>query len=150
MINAAHLVKQTIFIHKWKSAHLLQNRLNTVQWVGERLELLTTSLLNVSECFYIFMKLIRKCCGFHEETLEKFTTQNSPHSISALSCDELEWIKCGNENIDNGRILQKKDIQFLRPCPVDSIEPFEFKKVIGKKLLKNKLKGEYIKWEDLE
>ena len=35
---------------------------------------------------------------------------------------------CVKENIDNGRILQKKDIQFLRPCPVDSIEPFEFKK----------------------
>ena len=50
---------------------------------------------------------------------------------------------CVKENIDNGRI-HKKDIQFLRPCPVDSIEPFEFKKVIGKKLLKNKLKGEYI------
>ncbi len=57
---------------------------------------------------------------------------------------------CVKENSNMGKIIELNDIVFLRPCPKDGIQPFEFKNVLGKKLINKKTKGEYIKWTDLE
>ncbi len=49
-----------------------------------------------------------------------------------------------------GHILQYEDLEFLRPIPPDGIEPFEFDKIIGKKLRNNISKGEHFKWNNFE
>jgi len=48
------------------------------------------------------------------------------------------WIK--NE-IKKGKKLKMNDLNFLRPCPKNSISPFEIKKYIGKKVRKNLTKN---------
>ena len=48
------------------------------------------------------------------------------------------WIK--NE-IRKGKKLKMNDLNFLRPCPKNSISPFEIKKYIGKKVRKNLTKN---------
>ena len=41
-------------------------------------------------------------------------------------------------------------MEFLRPCPKNGINPYEFEKLISKKLKKSIKQGDIIKWEDLE
>ena len=53
-------------------------------------------------------------------------------------------------NISKGQIITKSNIISLRPCPKNGIEPFEEKKILGKKIKKNIVKGDLIKWEDLK
>ena len=53
-------------------------------------------------------------------------------------------------NLKKGAYINEKDICFLRPCPIDGIEPFRVKDIIGKKILKDLKAGEHLKWEDLE
>lgn len=45
--------------------------------------------------------------------------------------------------------IKKFDIIALRPCPKNAIPPYELNKIINKKLKKNILKGDIIKWSDL-
>jgi len=45
-----------------------------------------------------------------------------------------------------GDSVSEEDLEFLRPCPEDALPPYELKKVIGKKLVKNIKSGDYIKW----
>lgn len=47
-------------------------------------------------------------------------------------------------NLMKGTILKKKDLDFLRPCPKNSLNPYEWKKLIGKQLKKNIPKGDVI------
>lgn len=49
-----------------------------------------------------------------------------------------------------GHILQYEDLEFLRPIPDDGIEPFEFNKIVGNKLLNSISKGEHFKWSNFE
>lgn len=49
-----------------------------------------------------------------------------------------------------GEVVEKKDIEVLRPCPVDGLPPYRIDEVIGKKLRYPKSKGEHIRLSDLE
>ena len=53
-------------------------------------------------------------------------------------------------NISKGVIIHKEDIKVLRPSPEGCILPTDINSVIGKKTIKQIVKGELIKWETLE
>ena len=53
-------------------------------------------------------------------------------------------------NLEKGKILKREHMEFLRPCPKNGINPYEFEKLISKKLKKSIKQGDIIKWEDLE
>lgn len=48
-----------------------------------------------------------------------------------------------------GKILKKEDFIFLRPCPKGALEPYNFKKLLNKKLNKNILKDDIVKLVDV-
>lgn len=48
-----------------------------------------------------------------------------------------------------GEIINKKDVQFQRPCPENAISINDIDQIIGKKLSKKKDNGDYIRREDL-
>lgn len=48
-----------------------------------------------------------------------------------------------------GEIVTTEDIECLRPAPIDAYFPYQENTVIGKKLLNNKVKGDYLKVKDL-
>jgi len=52
-------------------------------------------------------------------------------------------------DLKEGHILDKDDIDFLRPCPQNSFHPFEKDLVIGKKLKKDKVANESILKDDV-
>ena len=54
------------------------------------------------------------------------------------------------KNKKKGEKLTSRDISFLRPCPKDSIQPYDEKKIIGKKLKVNLSKDDHLKWTHLE
>ena len=54
-----------------------------------------------------------------------------------------------NKNLEKNHTIKKKDLIFLRPCPKNGIEPFKFKKILGKKLKKKIKKNSIIKLKDL-
>jgi sialic acid synthase SpsE len=49
-----------------------------------------------------------------------------------------------------GHIITENDLEFLRPCPADAILPYEYKKIIGKKIALNLKSGECIKWKSIK
>ncbi len=51
--------------------------------------------------------------------------------------------------LNKGHIIRKNDLKFLRPCPKDGINPYDFKKVIGKKTKKKILQNNIITFKDL-
>ena len=51
-------------------------------------------------------------------------------------------------NLSRGQIIQFKDIEALRPCPRDSIMPFQINKILGKKLKRDKKKGQHLVLKD--
>ncbi len=53
-------------------------------------------------------------------------------------------------NMKKGQIINRNDLIMLRPCPVDSIAPYEIEKIIGLKLKHNLDSGSAIKWKDLK
>ncbi len=53
------------------------------------------------------------------------------------------------ESFNKGHVLREKDIDFLRPCPIDSFHPFEHHLVVGKTLTKDKKANESILKEDI-
>lgn len=53
------------------------------------------------------------------------------------------------KDISEGDLIKYEDLEVLRPCPQDAINPSEITKIIGKKLNKNLNKGNYLKKEDL-
>ena len=55
-----------------------------------------------------------------------------------------------NEDLKKGSILKKNNLICLRPCPNDAIQPYDIKKVIGKKINIDLSKHDYIKWKDLK
>ena len=52
--------------------------------------------------------------------------------------------------LQKGEVISEENIEFLRPCPVNSIDPRDFKKIIGMKTNKNLESGEELYWEVLE
>ena len=47
-------------------------------------------------------------------------------------------------------VINKENTEVLRPCPSDSLPPYEMPNIVGKILLNNVVAGECIKWEDLK
>jgi N-acetylneuraminate synthase len=56
---------------------------------------------------------------------------------------------CAANGLKKGMLLKNHDLTVLRPCPADSIPPFEMQSVIGKTIKRDINLGEYIKWADL-
>jgi N-acetylneuraminate synthase len=52
-------------------------------------------------------------------------------------------------DIKAGAILQRNDLISVRPIKQDGIEPYEIDKVLGKILIKDVEKDNYVKWEDI-
>ena len=55
-----------------------------------------------------------------------------------------------NKEIKKNYVLKREDLNVLRPCPKNSIDPRNIKKVIGKKVNKDITKDEILRWEDLD
>lgn len=55
-----------------------------------------------------------------------------------------------NRTLIKGQEIKKEDLCVLRPCPEDSLMPYEIYKIIGKKIKKEIIEGEYIKITDIE
>jgi N-acetylneuraminate synthase len=53
-------------------------------------------------------------------------------------------------DMKQGEIINKDDLIMLRPCPEDSIAPFEVEKILGLKLKSDLDSGTAIKWKDLK
>lgn len=49
-----------------------------------------------------------------------------------------------------GQTLVRADFQVLRPCPAGAIEPWRLSELAGRRLRRNVLAGEHLKWTDLE
>lgn len=49
-----------------------------------------------------------------------------------------------------GETIQAKDLDFLRPCPVDGLAPYKANFVIGKTTEKKIAKGEHVTWNHLK
>ena len=54
------------------------------------------------------------------------------------------------KEIKKDHILKRDDLDVLRPCPKNAIDPRNINEIIGKKINKNLIKGEILKWEDLD
>ncbi len=52
--------------------------------------------------------------------------------------------------LKKGMVLHKEDLEPLRPCPCDGIDPFQMDEVIGKELIKDLKLGCHIRWKDLK
>tara|TARA_B100001059_G_C17830879_1_gene584643 strand:+ start:1852 stop:2910 length:1059 start_codon:yes stop_codon:yes gene_type:complete len=55
-----------------------------------------------------------------------------------------------NKSLVKGDIIKKDDIDILRPSPNDGVQPYNLNEIIGKKIIRNKKKGENIKNIDFE
>tara|TARA_B100000989_G_C19526808_1_gene467344 strand:- start:1755 stop:2825 length:1071 start_codon:yes stop_codon:yes gene_type:complete len=55
-----------------------------------------------------------------------------------------------NKHLNKNHIIQREDLNVLRPCPENAIIPRDINKVIGKRINKKLIKDEILKWEDLE
>ena len=52
--------------------------------------------------------------------------------------------------IKKGALISNKDLVILRPCPTDSIQPFEINKVVGRKANKDIQPMSSIRWSNLD
>ena len=53
------------------------------------------------------------------------------------------------KDLEKGHIIQEGDIDFLRPCPDGSVQPYEWKEIIGKRVSCDMEKNESFRWTDL-
>lgn len=49
-----------------------------------------------------------------------------------------------------GEVLQAKDLEVLRPCPLDGLPPYRMDEVVGKRLRKSKAIGDHLKTSDID
>ena len=54
------------------------------------------------------------------------------------------------KNLSIGTKIEENHLEVLRPSPLDSIKPYEIRKVLGKKINKDMLKGQHISIKDFE
>ena len=55
-----------------------------------------------------------------------------------------------NKEIKKDYVIKRDDLNVLRPCPKNAIDPRDINKIIGKKINKNIIQDEILKWEDLD
>ena len=53
-------------------------------------------------------------------------------------------------NLCAGAVINRKDIEVLRPCPQDALPPYEIQNITGKILINDIVSGECISWKDLK
>ena len=80
-------------------------------------------------------RLLEKSLGYGIKRIEKNEKQSSIIQRRSI------W---ANENIEKGKIITRKMLSILRPCPKKSISIFNLEKIIGKKTKKNINKFELI------
>jgi N-acetylneuraminate synthase len=80
-------------------------------------------------------RLLEKSLGNGIKRIEKNEKQSSVIQRRSI------W---ANENIKKGKIITRKMLSILRPCPKKSISIFNLEKIIGKKTKKNIKKFELI------
>jgi len=51
------------------------------------------------------------------------------------------------QDLKAGTILREETLEALRPAPREAIMPYELARVVGRKLLRDMLRGEHLKWE---
>lgn len=75
--------------------------------------------------------------------------------IKKVEDNELETVivqrrsLCSSNDLKAGYVIRDKDIDVLRPCPIDGITPRHKDNLIGKSLVKDMKKGESFKWSQL-
>lgn len=75
--------------------------------------------------------------------------------IKEIEKNELETVVLQRRSLrlkndlQKGTILKRENIEALRPCPSNAINPNSLNEVIGKKLRYDLNKGEYLQWKDL-
>ena len=52
-------------------------------------------------------------------------------------------------NLIKGTVITEKNVTFLRPCPKNSLHPYQLKNLLGKKIKKNIQEGDIIKLKDV-
>lgn len=52
-------------------------------------------------------------------------------------------------DLSSGHVLQREDIEVLRPAPENSIKPHYLEAVIGRKIVNNIAQGDIIRWTDI-
>ena len=55
-----------------------------------------------------------------------------------------------NKEIKKNHIIKRDDLDVLRPCPKNAIDPRNINKILGKKINKDLIKGEILRWEDID
>ncbi len=53
------------------------------------------------------------------------------------------------QDLRAGTVLMREHLAVLRPCPVDAISPLDLAELPGKKLIRDVVAGEYLRWNDL-
>ena len=53
-------------------------------------------------------------------------------------------------NLVKGGIITVDDLEFLRPCPADAIQPYEVDRILNKRLIKDIESSECITWESIK
>ena len=103
----------------------------------------------------------------HPFSLDPVTWKNMVEATRELECalgttekkiekNEMETVivqrRClrVKEDLTEGKVIAADDLVPLRPCPVNSIAPFEIDKIIGKKINKILKKGDHITWKDIK
>lgn len=54
------------------------------------------------------------------------------------------------KNIFKGTKIKKNMLEFLRPCPKNAINPYDYKKLINKKTINNIAKGDVFTWKNIK
>ena len=53
-------------------------------------------------------------------------------------------------DISAGQVIQSEDLEVLRPCPEDGIQPYQLNEIVGSVMGLDVLKGKHIRWTDLK
>lgn len=76
-------------------------------------------------------------------------------SLKRVEFNELETVVIQRralrvrQNMPEGSILTANDFEALRPCPEGAVTPWDLDKVIGKRLIVSKKKGQELKWIEI-
>jgi N-acetylneuraminate synthase len=54
-----------------------------------------------------------------------------------------------SRDLEKDTVLSAFDLTVLRPCPENGIPPFEFRRLVGKRLRRSVSSGQHLKWEDV-
>jgi sialic acid synthase SpsE len=49
-----------------------------------------------------------------------------------------------------GEVLRKEDLEMLRPCPIDGIQPYRVGETVGKKIRRGMVRGQHLRTNDIE